>query len=93
MTNIKVLIYLSQDLIDKYAIYELNTGNINHNCVENLFSRMRREYRQPSGAECSTEYIKLCIVNYFIQFFNCELDAGELLINMEELRKLPVILT
>ena len=31
MANVKALISLSQDLIDKYALYELNTGNsLNH---------------------------------------------------------------
>ena len=96
IANVKALISLSQDLVDKYAIYELNTGNINQDYVENFFSRMRSgggNRDNPSAAEFSTEYIKVCISELFnkIDGSNCELDAGEFLIKMEELKNIPHI--
>ena len=98
--NVKFIISLFNHLKSKYNINKLTTHNCTQDDVENFFSRMRSgggNRFNPAAHEFLSEYRKITVDSLFtkVRGSNCNLDAGEFLLKLEQLQKcerpIPVV--
>ena len=87
----KTFTFLFDDLQKYHNIKEYNTGKCNQDFVENFFSTMLSgvgNLVNPSASEFSSEFLKIYINELFtkIEGSNCELDPGDFLIKVDEIK-------
>ena len=90
--NVGNLISLFKHLNSEFNIKSLTTHNCTQDDVENFFSRIRSgggNRDNPSANEFLAEYRKITVDTLFskVRGSNCNLDAGEFLLKLEQLQK------
>ena len=94
--NVRHMISLYNHLQSEFNITTLTTHNCTQDDVENFFSRIRSgggNRDNPTANEFLSEYRKISVDSLFskVRGSNCNLDAGEFLLKLEQLQKnLPV---